>query len=199
MEEFATDLGVVGNEHVSNSGVEGDVAGACEVASEGDGVPLSVDLKNVNFLTERVRDVQLVADPVDSDGHRQPGAATDAEVGRRLSGGAARHRLAVALERHRVDALGAHVGPEERVASEVEVEAAGLRGTRHQLHRAVVRVQPPHELVVREVDLQSLVALCVASAVVRQVVAGYARARETARCVGAQLLTVAPVGALISV
>jgi len=52
---------------------------------------------------------------------------------------------------------------------------------------------------VREVETQRLVALRNALAVVGQVVAGDAGASETARRVGAQLLAVAPVGALVTV
>ena len=65
---------VVRDEHVADGGVERDVHGAGEVGGDDDGVVDALEVEDVDLLSEGVHHVDVVADPVDGDGHGRPGA-----------------------------------------------------------------------------------------------------------------------------
>ena len=56
--------------HQSLRGIQGNISRIGNVGAEYDGVKASIQLEDVDLLTEGVGHEQLITDPVDGDGHR---------------------------------------------------------------------------------------------------------------------------------
>ena len=59
--------------HQSLCGIESDIGRIGNIGAEHNGVEASIKLKNVDLLAEGIGHKQFIADPIDGDGHRQPG------------------------------------------------------------------------------------------------------------------------------
>lgn len=94
---------------------------------------------------------------------------------------------------------GLYVGPEQLVASVVVVDAAGSGGVGHEPDVAALRRHAPHGVVVREEQRHGGVVGRHALRALHQAVAGHAGTLVRAVRVLAQLVTEAPLLALVPV
>ena len=128
------DAAILWDEHETLDWIESQIGRFRHVVADDNSMPTSVQFKHVDFLSKSVGHEELVADPVDGDGHWQPGrryAKVSTNAG--PAGPIARFLFHWAVQRSRIDFSRFQIGPEEHSTPVMVIQSSGASWIRHRL------------------------------------------------------------------